>query len=56
KFDWEWGEMGHFTVFTNDIIEDVYIEIGYNYDQNLDEFEYGFNISGSTMDTSIAPG
>jgi len=49
KFDWEWGEMGHFTVFTNDIIEDVYIEIGYNYDQNLDEFEYGFKITGSDI-------
>ena len=49
KFDWEWGETGHFTIFTNDIIEDVYIEIGYNYDQNLDEFKYGFKITGSDI-------
>ncbi|MEE8565698.1 MAG: hypothetical protein V3S79_04840 [Candidatus Thermoplasmatota archaeon] len=49
KFDWEWGETGYFTIFTNDIIEDVYIEIGYNYDQNLDEFKYGFKITGSDI-------
>jgi len=49
RFDWEWRQTGHFTVFTNDLIEDVHFEIGYNYNQNLDEFEYGFKITGSEI-------
>jgi hypothetical protein len=49
KFDWEWGQIGHFTIFTNDLIEDVHFEVGYNYYQNLDEYEYGFNITGTDI-------
>jgi hypothetical protein len=49
KFDWDWDETGYFTVFTNDLIEDVQFEIGYNYDDNYDEFEYGFSITGSDI-------
>jgi len=48
-FDWNWDETGHFTVFTNDLIRDIYFEIGYNYDNTLDEFEYGFKLTGSDI-------
>ena len=49
KFDWNWAESGHFTVFTNNIIENVYFEIGYNFNDDIDEFEYGFRINGSNV-------
>ena len=49
KFEWNWAESGHFTVFTNNIIENVYFEIGYNFNDDIDEFEYGFRINGSNV-------
>jgi hypothetical protein len=49
KFDWVWGETGHFTIFTNNLIEEVFFEVGYNYQQNIDEFQYGFKISGDDI-------
>ncbi len=49
KFDWNWDETGHFTVFTNDLIQNINFEIGYNYDMDLDEFEYGFRLTGSDI-------
>ena len=49
NFDWEWGRTGHFTVFTNDLIQDIRFEIGYNYDSILDEFEYDFSLTGSDI-------
>jgi len=51
KFDWELGQTGHFTVFTNDIVEDLQIDVGYNYDSGLDEYQFGFELSA--MDVSI---
>lgn len=49
KFDWEWGKMGHFTVFTNDLVENINFEVGYGYDQSYDEYEYGFRINGTDI-------
>jgi hypothetical protein len=49
KFDWEWGEIGHFTIFTNNLIEEVNFEVGYNYNQNLDQYQFGFKINGGDI-------
>ncbi len=49
KFDWEWDEIGYFTIFTNDLIENLKFEVGYNFDDILNEFEYGFRINGSDI-------
>ena len=49
KFDWQWGEIGHFTIFTNNIIGDVNFEVGYNYNQNIDQYQFGFKINGEDI-------
>jgi hypothetical protein len=49
KFDWEWDDTGHFTIFTNNLIENVNFEVGYNFNQSNNEYEYGFKISNSEM-------
>jgi len=41
--------MGHFTVFTNDLVENINFEVGYGYDQSYDEYEYGFRINGTDI-------
>jgi hypothetical protein len=49
KFDWNWDETGHFTVFTNDLIKDINFEVGYNFNDNYNEFQYGFKLTGSNI-------
>jgi len=49
NFDWEWGQTGHFTVFTNDLLEEVFIDVGYNYDPTYDEYQYGFNLNAADV-------
>ncbi len=49
SFDWTWGQTGHFTVFTNNLIEDLFIDIGYNYDSNYDEYKYGFKLEATDV-------
>ena len=33
----------------DDLIQNIHFEIGYNYDRDLDEFEYGFRLTGSDI-------
>ena len=49
SFDWAWGQTGHFTVFTNNLIEDLFIDVGYNYDSNYDEYKYGFMLEATDV-------
>jgi hypothetical protein len=49
SFDWGWGQTGHFTVFTNNLIEDLFIDVGYNYDSNYDEYKYGFKLEATDV-------
>jgi len=41
--DWEWGQTGHFTVFTNNILKDLFIDARYNNDQ------YGFKVTATDV-------
>lgn len=43
KFDWQWGQTGHFTVFTNNILEELFIDARYNNDQ------YGFKVTATDV-------
>jgi len=49
KFDWEWGETGHFTVFTNDFLKELEFKVGYIYDSAQDEYQYGFDINAQDV-------
>jgi hypothetical protein len=49
KFDWEWGQAGHFKVFTNDLLEELFIDVGYNYDNNYNEYKYGFMLDATDI-------
>ncbi|MCJ7571140.1 MAG: hypothetical protein MUO82_04620 [Candidatus Thermoplasmatota archaeon] len=49
NFDWEWGQTGHFTVYTNDLLEEVFIDTGYHYDPTSDEYQYGFKLNAADV-------
>ena len=49
KFDWEWGDTGHFTVFTNKFLEELEFKVGYIYDSGQDEYQYGFDINAQDV-------
>ena len=49
NFDWELGQTGHFTVFTNDLIEELSIDTGYHYDSIYDEYQYGFKLNAADV-------
>ncbi|RLF56326.1 MAG: hypothetical protein DRN27_09725 [Thermoplasmata archaeon] len=44
KFDWEWGQAGHFTVFTNEFLKELQFKVGYIYSPEQQEYQYGFDI------------
>jgi hypothetical protein len=47
KFEWEWGSIGYFMVFTNGPIgNELYLEIGFGSVQS-GEYQYGFKIEAS---------
>jgi len=47
KFEWEWGPIGYFMVFTNGPIgNELYLEAGYGSTQG-DEYQYGFKIEAT---------
>ena len=49
NFNWEWGQTGHFTVYTNDLLEEVFIDTGYHYDSTYDEYQYGFKLNAADV-------
>ncbi len=49
NFDWEWGQTGHFTVFTNNLLEELFIDVGYNYDSSYNEYQYGFKLDATDV-------
>jgi hypothetical protein len=49
KFDWEWGQTGHFTVFTNNLLEEIFIIVGYNFNSVYNEYQYGFRIDATDV-------
>jgi hypothetical protein len=47
KIDWEWGETGHFTIYTPEPIgESLYLEFGYGAQQE-GVYQYGFKITAT---------
>jgi len=51
KFDWDWDQTGHFTVFTNEFLKELQFKVGYKYSPEQQEYQYGFNIQA--QDVSI---
>ena len=49
KFDWEWGNTGHFTIFTNDFLEELEFKVGYIYGPGQQEYQYGFDIKAQDV-------
>ncbi len=49
KFDWEWGQTGHFTVFTNNFLEELFINVGYNFSLADNEYQYGFKVTATDV-------
>lgn len=49
KFDWEWGQTGHFTVFTNNLLEEMFIIVGYNFNSVYNEYQYGFRVDATDV-------
>ena len=49
NFNWEWGQTGHFTIFTNNLLEELFIDVGYNYDSSYNEYQYGFKLDATDV-------
>lgn len=49
KYDWEWGQTGHFTVFTNNFLEEMSIIVGYNFNSVYNEYQYGFRVNATDV-------
>ena len=43
------AKTGHFTVFTNNLLEELFIDAGYNYDPSYNEYQYGFMVTASDV-------
>lgn len=49
KFDWDWDQTGHFTVFTNDFLKELQFKVGYKYSSEQQEYQYGFDINAQDV-------
>lgn len=49
KFDWKWGDTGHFTIFTNDFLRELEFKVGYMYNYEQNEHKYGFKIDAQSV-------
>ena len=48
KIEWELGRTGYFTIFTPEPLgESLFLQIGYNYDYEKQEYQYGFLINAT---------
>jgi len=50
KLDWEWGDTGHFTIYTFNraIGKELYVEFGYGEKKN-DTYRYGFKLTATNF-------
>lgn len=50
KIDWEWGQTGHFTIYMPEPIgKEFYLEFGYNYSAEQQEYQYGFKTTATDL-------